>query len=108
MMRAAMPTKLSKSIAEITQDAYMAQDYGSSWERCARLLLNLSLTRNQVEAVLRSKHMRWADDCFGRGNGQKSNSAAFKRYLDNWIKTEGKNWLNEVRELTVGTFGESE
>lgn len=99
-------TSLVDSIAEATSTAYMFDDYGTSWKRCIRILLGYGLSPKQVEAVLLSKHMRWADDSEGRGNGNKTNSAAFDRYLQSWMMAKGgQAWQEEVQQLTTETFG---
>lgn len=57
--REARATKL----AEATADAYMADSYGATdWRACSLELLSRGLTVEEAEAILRSKHMRWADD----------------------------------------------
>ena len=65
-----------------TESAYMRDAYGEgAWARCVKLLLARGLTSEEAVAVLRSKHMRWADDAQGRGIGHETNSGAFRRYL---------------------------
>jgi len=84
--------------ASRTTDAYMHDSYGEkAWLVCAKYLALRGLTGPQIEAVLRSKHMRWADDCEGRGNGKKTNSAAFRRY---WAKGGEDAFPNRERWRT--------
>lgn len=104
-------TKINKaslvdSIDQATSTAYMRDDYGTSWKQCIRLLLTYGLSPKQVEAILLSKHMRWADDSEGKGNGNKTNSAAFERYLTSWMMVKGAQaWQVEIEQLTSETFG---
>jgi hypothetical protein len=92
------------AMADKTSDAYMADNYGKSWVACANLLLDRGYSPEETEAILRSKHMRWADDSQGRGNGHQTNSAAFKRYLD-YHESRGRIWREvEVGQLVNETF----
>lgn len=54
----------AKNIAKATEDAYMAKEYGTDFERCAFFLLEKNFSENEVEMILRSKHMRWAGENF--------------------------------------------
>jgi hypothetical protein len=90
------------AVAERCLDAYMADDYGKSWTACASLLLDRGYTEREAEAIMRSKHMRWADDSQGRGAGKETNSAAFRRYLN--AQEKRGNWRKEVEEITRETF----
>jgi hypothetical protein len=50
-------------IAENTRDAYSFSNFGmAEWTKCAQLLLMSGLDQPGVEAILRSKHMRWCYD----------------------------------------------
>jgi hypothetical protein len=101
-------TSKAKEIAEKSLDAYMADTYGKSWTACAKLLLDMGLNETEAEAFLRSKHMRWADDAQGRGNGSKASSAALRRYVIGLAKSHGVEWfVKEVTSLTLETFGEA-
>lgn len=69
-------------LATKTRDAYMAPDYGeAAWRECARFLFAEGFTADEAEWILRSKHMRWADDTEGAGRGNKTNSGALRRYF---------------------------
>ena len=53
-------------LAAKTADAYSADCFGSvRWVEAAKMLLDLGLTEEQAEAVLRSKWTRWCRDAFG-------------------------------------------
>lgn len=68
-------------IARSAADAYMAGAYGrSSWEVIAADLLVAGHSSAETDAILRSKHMRWADDEFGAGAGNPTDSVAFRCY----------------------------
>lgn len=102
-----MAGELAKQIAEETADAYMADAYGeSAWAACADFLLRKGYTSLQVQAVLRSKWMRWADDSEGAGNGNYTNSAAFKRYYNALVRRVGVDAvIKDIQELTRESFG---
>ena len=53
-----------EGIAHATADAYSFERYGceKGWRECIEVLLEHATDRLQVEAFLRSKHMRWAAD----------------------------------------------
>lgn len=88
-------TKIAKTLAEKTEDAYSSDRY-VSWVACAQELLNRGYTVREAEAILRSKHMRWcADSVTGMAN-----AGHLGRYIDN-----GRNGLNatEVAGLVAGT-----
>lgn len=63
--------------------AYMMDDYGPGpWRACARVLLVRGLSDEEAVEFLRSKHMRYADDLYGRGHGRPLNSVSLVNYLD--------------------------
>lgn len=64
-----------------TEHAYMRQSYGeAAWREVARFLTRQGYSPADAAEIMNSKHMRWADDLHGNGNGNRCNSAAFKRY----------------------------
>lgn len=65
-------------LARRTANAYMAGRYGSSWASCAVVLLDAGYDEREAEAILRSKHMRWAGD---HDNGRHT-SGSLRRYLE--------------------------
>ncbi len=59
----------AKALAEKTKDAYSAERYGKKcWLAQTKFLL-IHFTEEQVEWILRSKHMRWAADKFETARG---------------------------------------
>jgi len=59
----------AKALAEKTKDAYSHDRYGKkSWLAQTKFLLT-KFTEEQVEWILRSKHMRWAADKFETARG---------------------------------------
>lgn len=105
--------EIASRVAEATADAYMADDYGeAAWRACALLLLRRGYTERETAAILRSKHMRWADDAEGRGEGNRTTSGALARYLDRVERTDwridGQTFREHVRtELVPETPPES-
>ena len=92
-------------IAEASATAYMADDYGpDEFRKVAAFLLAQGHSAREAEAILQSKHMRWADDSEGHGDGRPTNAAAFKRYY----RAGHHDWLAEGRELAAATFGEAD
>lgn len=54
------------TIAARCSDAYSADMWGPvAWVQAAQMLVDMGLTDEQVEGVLRSKLTRWARDAFG-------------------------------------------
>lgn len=107
-VRAKARTQLRREVAEIvaedTADAYMADVYGpAAWKASATLLLQRNLISVEVMAFLRSKHMRWADDAFGRGAGAKATSGALRKYIEAQEVRFGDQWLAaEAASLAAG------
>ena len=67
-----------------TENAYMRESYGdAAWRKCVEFLYREGIDWFAAVDILMSKHMRWADDTEGRGDGRRTNSAAFKRYYAN-------------------------
>jgi hypothetical protein len=70
-----------RELATRVDDAYMTDRYGEgAWLRVCRFLKDEGFSEAEAEAVLRSKHMRWAHDA-KLTNGEP-NSADFKRYYE--------------------------
>lgn len=68
-------------IAEATQDAYSYDRYTRpGWVGAARKMAAAGYNAQQVEAVLRSKHMRWASDAAGRSGF--TTAADFAKYWE--------------------------
>ncbi len=69
-------------IAASCADAYSADRY-ASWAGCARLLARRGYDAREIEALLRSKHLRWAGDVWGgAGNYGRLPVKALGAYLD--------------------------
>jgi hypothetical protein len=95
------PTRAAiDALAERSSDAYSFDRY-DSWRACAALLLRRGHTEREAEAVLRSKHMRWAGDASNARYGRVT-SADLARYIARY-----KGWEREVADLVAGTFGEA-
>lgn len=99
MTRAKVADATIDALAAATADAYSFDRY-RDWRACVALLLRRGYTERQAEAILRSKHMRWAADQSPNRYGRVT-SADLARYLD---KQKG-NWTKEVADLVAGTFG---
>lgn len=67
-------------LVERTKDAYSFDRY-SSWKACVRLLNKRGYSEIEIEAVLRSKWMRWAGDRSTNEYGQVT-SGDLARFLD--------------------------
>lgn len=67
----------AQRMSERTQDAYSHDRYQGEWGACVALLLARGFTEEQTEAILRSKHMRWAADEAG-----EATAGALSRYID--------------------------
>jgi hypothetical protein len=90
-------------VVDATQCAYMVDDYRpESWRRIARFLLLEGFTEHEAEAIMRSKHLRWADDSEGHGAGKEPTSAAFVRYYIA-CRQGGLDWRAEARDMAMGT-----
>jgi len=89
------------AVAAATQDAYSFEAYGEQgWRGCALLLRTRGLDKFEIEAVLRSKHMRWAADDAGKTKG--CTSADLERHLAN-PRTEFTH--TAIAALVQQTFG---
>ena len=114
---AAEKEALIRTIAERTSNAYSFPNYGmTAWRMCTRYLLARGLDSEQVEAFLRSKHMRWAADEAGNRYGHAS-SVGLRTYIAYHEAGEtpfilkghgtewGEGWLErEARELAGETW----
>lgn len=77
-----MTRKQAEALATRTQDAYSADRY-RSWAACALALSQYD--ERTAEAILRSKHMRWAADEDGAEYGRVT-SSALVRYMAKYPK----------------------
>jgi hypothetical protein len=86
--RGTMSTTEIDLVMEDAEFAYMADAYGEpALREIARFLLKQGHTTREAAAIMLSKHLRWADDLEGRGNGKRADSAAFKRYYEHAVET---------------------
>lgn len=89
----------ANKIADRTYEgAFSAERYGrTEWRKAARLMADRGFAAEQIEAVLKSKWMRWAADAAGTSRGKADHLAA---YLNKNVRT-----LNDDLVLLVeGTF----
>lgn len=76
-------------VVNATKDAYKYESFGyDEWYKCAVFLFEEGLCPEQVEYILRSKHMRWSEDY---AFPDESDSECFISYYHaniNNVKTE--------------------
>lgn len=93
---------IAREVALKTQDAYSYERYGANaWLATAKWLAKQGLTGRQIEAMLRSKHTRWAMD----HAGDKGKTKAFENYA---VAAGNNGWLKlhaEAAEMERQTFG---
>ena len=95
-------TARAKVLAQKTSDAHSVARYGS-WPACAQRLVSMGMTDLEVEAVLRSKWMRWAADSSDERYGRVP-ARMIQEALDKSFK-EREGLQRELDDLVVGTFG---
>jgi hypothetical protein len=98
-----MATKVTKqehaeALARGCEDSYSFDRY-ASWTAVAAALLRMGLTEKQAEAVMRSKWTRWAADAHGTYDNVPAKAI---------VAFTEKQGMDEVRKLTLGTFGVEE
>lgn len=92
-------TKKAREIADRSSDAYSYDRY-ASWYGCALALLKRGYNDKEVEAILRSKWMRWAGD-----NSDKSYGSYTSRDILNFIDNPRNNCTKaSVADLVRQTF----
>lgn len=64
----------------LTIDAYSRNRY-TSWNACIAALANKNFSFGEAQAILMSKHMRWAADASDKPFG-RANSSDLLRYID--------------------------
>jgi len=96
-------TARARALAAKTADAYSVSRY-ASWPACAQVLVTMGLNDLGVEAVLRSKWMRWAADGSSEREGRVP-ASAIKTALDGAVRGDAQALHRLVDELIVGTFG---
>lgn len=85
------------AVAQRVNDAYMTDMYGREWFGIGRWLALQGFDDREIEAILRSKYMRWASDCAGG----KCTLAGFKRF---WLASPSLHNKLAMAELVEGTF----
>lgn len=101
MVQFKMTRKEADQVAERTSDAYSFDRY-TSWKACAIVLMDLGYDVNEAEAILRSKHTRWAADSSNKPYG-RANSSDLKRYLENPQNVKHVRGT-ELAQLVEGTI----
>lgn len=86
-------------IATKTADAYSAGGY-TSWLACVKMLAKRGLDDASIEAVLRSKWMRWARDCSDNPSG-KASSLDLARFMDD---PRNECTPENIKRLVAGTL----
>lgn len=102
--RAGQLDNRAAALAERTADAYSRGRY-ADWAGVARELLEAGWTERQAEAIMLSKHTRWAAD-FAEGQGAeygKVPASAVTEFHARTFKTAAK-LKREVTELVAWTF----
>lgn len=90
----------AEDVAFTTRDARSHDRYGrGAWVMTAKRLAQRGYDRQQIEAVLRSKIMRWAGDASGK---TKPTSADVLTYLDD----PRNGGAAEIERITQDTFGD--
>lgn len=75
-------------------DAYSSERYGPfNWRKAAAMLARKKFTADEIDAILRSKWMRWAADAAGRGNCQ-----AKAEDLSAWLKGQ-RNVFSDAAKM---------
>lgn len=102
-----MPNQLrliARGIAAQCADAYSAGRY-ASWAGVAFALLSKGFTATQTEAIMRSKHMRWAADATPARWGRVP-SIAIIQYIEGdkreFSPLELKQLIRETPQLQKG------
>jgi len=88
-----------KEFNEELQDAYSTDNYNGNWIPCIKMLRKRGYNDQEVEAIIRSKWIRWAADGSGKRYGHV-NSADLARFLDTMSDPS-----EEIADLVKGTFG---
>ena len=85
--------KTTEQLFQSTQDAYSFSNYVlEEWLKCIKLLQEMSLSDEEIEGFLRSKHMRWAADNSDKDYGQNDLST-MSEYIDQNPKYVSKEHL---------------
>lgn len=99
-MKRKLTVNRTRDLATSTVDAYSFSRYGwTAWNASAQLLARRGYDADQIEAIMRSKWMRWASDM---SSNPSPTSKDLERYLDKYADTECS--LANVNRLVAGTL----
>lgn len=102
---------IARALAEKTSDAYSYDRY-RNWQSVIKALLIRGYTEREVEAIVRSKWMRWAGDRIEDGKSIRYGNIparAILEFIDEMVKQSGEERVKrEVAELVAGTFNGEE
>jgi hypothetical protein len=91
-----------KEFADELANAYSTDNYGGNWSGCIRMLRKRGYDDQSIEAIIRSKHTRWAGDGSNKGYG-KVTSVDLAKYLDD---PRNRITPKEVAQLVRETFNQ--
>jgi hypothetical protein len=98
-----------REVAERTADAFAWDSYRpGAWLACCRLLAKRGYTAREIEAIVRSKWMRWAGDMDEGGGGRRYGrytADTLRRFLEHETARVGAaGHERQVADLVAGTF----
>ena len=91
-----------QELAEKCSDAYSTDRYANGWLPSVKMLRRRGYNDREIEAILRSKHTRWAGDSSNHAYG-KVTSSDLARYID---AHKPEEWRSEVDMLVRETFAD--
>jgi hypothetical protein len=98
LMLVAAPKQIpAKDFADQLSDAYSTDRYRNGWNASIAMLRRRRYTDREIEAIIRSKHTRWAAD-----HASKPYGCTTSRDLENYIVRHLT--AQEVAELVRETF----
>jgi hypothetical protein len=98
--------EVARPLANKCANAYSTDNYGGSWLATVRALLERGYSEAEVEALLRSKHTRWAADSCERHAYGRHNSTCVLHYID--ALPDLNPGSQEMSELVRETFTDEE
>jgi hypothetical protein len=90
-------------LAHALENAYSTDNYGGFWRSTVRALISRGYSLRETEALIRSKHTRWACDSCTRHRYGKHNSTCLINYIENSNLDLSPGSL-EMEELVHGAF----
>lgn len=90
-------TASDKAFAEKISDAYSTDRYQGGWARSIRMLRNRGYGDRAIEAIIRSKHTRWAGDAVSKDSGVTAED------LESYLNAHPIS-ATAIAELIAGTF----